>query len=137
MVKLLDFLLANIYRYIWTMKNILYPTFLLLALILNFSCSNEQEESEPRILKKYTLILSAGEGGSWSPDANGIYDEGVIMTLTATPDEGYDFDRFEGSDNDNGNCGSNLRPPPSPNFCRAIVLMNSDRDVWAFFKKRE
>ena len=86
------------------MKNILYPTFLLLALILNFSCSNEQEESEPRILKKYTLILSAGEGGSWSPDANGIYDEGVIMTLTATPDEGYDFDRFEGSDADDEYC---------------------------------
>ena len=109
--------------------------FFILTLTLNLSCSAEQEESEPKILKQYTLILSAGEGGSWSPDANGTYDEGVIMTLTATPDEGYVFDRFEGSDNDDTNCGSRVPKPPSPNFCRAIILMDSDRDVWAFFSK--
>ena len=120
------------------MRNILYPTFFfLLAFIFTFGCSSEHEELEPKILKQYTLILSAGKGGSWSPDANGTYDEGGLMTLTATPDEGYVFDRFEGSDNDGGNCGSIVRPPPSPNFCRAIILMDSDRDVWAFFKKRE
>lgn len=109
----------------------------LIVFTLIFSCSTEKEESEPKVLKQYTLILSAGEGGSWSPDANGTYDEGVIMTLTATPDEGYEFDRFVGSDNDDGNCGKNVPPPPTPHFCRAIILMDSDRDVWAFFSKRE
>ena len=120
------------------MKNILcFNLFFLQVFALIFSCSVEKDESEPKVVKQYTLTLSASEGGSWSPDANGTYDEGVIMTLTATPDEGYKFDRFLGSDNDSSNCGSRVPKPPSPNFCRAIILMDSDRDVWAFFSKIE
>ncbi len=121
------------------MRNFLCFSLLFLITSAFFhSCSTEEVDQESVLPNQYTLTLSAGEGGSWVPDANGTtYDEGVIMTLTAVPDEGYAFDRFLGSDNDGGNCGSLNRPPPSPNNCRAIILMNSDRDVWAFFSKLE
>ena len=107
----------------------------LLVFTLIFSCSAEKEESEPKVLKQYTLILSTGEGGYWSPDASGTYDEGVLMTITAVADEGYCFDRFEGSDADDEYCLN--KNCILSNSCRAIITMNSDRDVWAFFLKRE
>jgi hypothetical protein len=37
----------------------------------------------------YTVTLTAGEGGSVSGE--GAYEEGTQITLTATPDEGYQF----------------------------------------------
>ena len=42
------------------------------------------------IVNSYTLTVSAGEGGSVSTEG-GEYEEGTEVTITATPDEGYDF----------------------------------------------
>ena len=42
------------------------------------------------ILNSYTLTVTAGEGGSVSTEG-GEYDEGTEVTITATPDEGYEF----------------------------------------------
>jgi len=91
------------------MKNLSYsnffPTFLLIGLI--FSCSTEEdvtpsttnvqtEESAPDPTQ-YTLTVSASEGGSVSTEG-GTYDEGTSITVTANPDEGFEFVRWEGSD---------------------------------------
>ena len=41
------------------------------------------------IVNSYNLTVSAGEGGSVS--GGGEYEEGTEVTITATPDEGYEF----------------------------------------------
>ena len=104
------------------MRYFLFRCLLFLLLLTHiYSCSRQFEERETKVRNKYTLILSTGEGGYWSPDASGTYDEGVLMTITAVADDGYCL---------NKNCILS-------NSCRAIITMNSDRDVWAFFLKRE
>ena len=73
-------------------------TFLIIGLI--FSCSTEEEtlppttnvQSEDPDPTQYTLAVSAGEGGSVSTEG-GTYDEGTSITVTASPDEGYEFVR--------------------------------------------
>ena len=42
------------------------------------------------IVNSYTLSVSAGEGGSVSSEG-GEYEEGTEVTITATPDDGYEF----------------------------------------------
>ena len=42
------------------------------------------------IVNSYTLAVSAGDGGSVSSEG-GEYEEGTEVTITATPDEGYEF----------------------------------------------
>ena len=42
------------------------------------------------IVTSYTLTVSAGEGGSVLSEG-GEYEEGTEVTITATPDEGYEF----------------------------------------------
>ncbi len=103
----------------------------LLSIILPYSCSAEGEEAEPKARNQFTLTVTASKGGSVSPDANGTYDEGATITITASPDEGYKFDRWKGTDNDNLPYGCWA----GPNRCRASITMNSDRDVKAFFEK--
>mgnify|MGYP000692611529 CR=1 FL=1 len=41
------------------------------------------------IVNSYTLTLTAGEGGTVT--GGGEYEEGTEVTITATPDEGYEF----------------------------------------------
>jgi hypothetical protein len=41
------------------------------------------------IVNSYTLTLTAGEGGAAS--GGGVYEEGTEVTITATPEEGYEF----------------------------------------------
>jgi hypothetical protein len=42
------------------------------------------------IVNSYTLSVTAGEGGSVSTEG-GEYEEGTEVTITATPEEGYEF----------------------------------------------
>ena len=110
------------------MKNIL----LIAGLLITFSCISEQIDEESTTPRQYKLTIKASEGGTITPDANGMYNEGATIGVTASPDEGYRFDRWEGSDND-GN-----RPfgcMAGPGKCRTRTIMNSDRDVKAFFEK--
>ena len=44
---------------------------------------------------QYTLSVLASEGGTVSTEG-GIYDYGTELTITATPDEGYRFDGWDG-----------------------------------------
>ena len=81
----------------------------LLMIGLIFSCSTEEDvlptvtnvqsddpDPDPDPVQ-YTLAVSAGEGGSVSTEG-GLYDEGTSITVTANPDEGYEFVGWEGSD---------------------------------------
>ncbi len=96
--------------------------------LIFYDCSYELIDEESTTPSQYTLTITASEGGTLSPDANGIYNEGAKVTFRAIPDEGYMFDRWEGTDNKG--CGW-VRLP----HCRGGVTMNSDRDVKVFFKK--
>jgi hypothetical protein len=83
----------------------------ILFLTLVFSCSTEEEdttppptvqqptpEPEPPAPTQYTLTVTASEGGTVSTEG-GTYDEGTEVTVTATPDDGYEFIEWDGNDN--------------------------------------
>src|SRR5210317_1521239 len=85
------------------MKKLLYPIAVTLtAFLILYSCSAEEEdttpppsiiqtpEPEPPAPTQYTLEVTTGEGGTVSTEG-GTYDEGTEVTITATPDEGYEF----------------------------------------------
>ena len=65
----------------------------ILSLLFVLTCAKEDSQAPntppSQIVKQYTLTASAGEGGSVSGE--GAYEEGTQITLTATPDEGYQF----------------------------------------------
>ena len=102
------------------MKKLLYPiAFALTAFLILYSCSVEEEdtapppqvqqptpEPEPEVTQ-FTLAVTAGEGGTVSTEG-GTYDEGTEVTVTATPDEGYEFIGWEGSDSTEASLTFNL-----------------------------
>ena len=91
------------------MKKLLYPlAFALTAFLILYRCSTEEENTIPPALvqtpepetpapTQYTLTVTSGEGGTVSTEG-GTYDEGTEVTITATPNEGYEFVGWEGSD---------------------------------------
>ena len=84
------------------MKKLLYPiAFTLTTFLILYSCSAEEEDTTPppSIIQtpepepaptQYTLTVTSGEGGTVSTEG-GTYDEGAEVTITATPEEGYEF----------------------------------------------
>ena len=112
------------------MKRLLFNSvFFSIAVSIFYSCSVEEKSGDSPARTQYTLTVTAGEGGSVTPEATGTYDEGATITITATPDEGYVFDRWLGSDHDNSNCAFALH-------CRTAITIYSNRDVQAFFQTR-
>ena len=94
-------------RVIIMKKLLLVPIFLLVL----YSCSPEEEtkaptstvqsttlepEPETPAPTQYTLTVTASEGGSVTN--GGTFDEGTSVSVTATPNEGYEFVGWEGSD---------------------------------------
>ena len=84
------------------MKKLLFLPLLFFVL----ACSSDEEadstsalleQQEPEIATKYTLTINAGEGGTVSSEG-GTYDEGTEITIVATPEEGYEFVRWDGFD---------------------------------------
>ncbi len=87
-------------------------TLLAISLMVLFSvvqCSAEEDtspppsivttpkpEPEPPAPTQYTLTVTAGEGGTVSSNG-GTYDEGTSVTITATPNEGYEFVGWTGA----------------------------------------
>ena len=109
---------------------------LIISIALVYSCSNEDVESESSTPTQYTLSVIASEGGSVTPEATGTYDEGAQLTLSAIPEEGYMFCRWLGTDNDNLFCKKS-EERGAQGKSRCIIFMNSNRDVKAFFEKKE
>ena len=87
------------------MKKLIYPlVFTLSAFLILYSCSTEEDNAIPPALVKtpepappapnqYTLTVSAGEGGSVSTEG-GTYDEGTDVSVTAVPENGFQFVRW-------------------------------------------
>ena len=132
-------------------KKLLYPiAFALNAFLILYSCSAEEEDTTPppNIIQtqepetpattQYNLTVSAGGGGTVSTEG-GTYDEGTEVTITATPDDGYEFVGWEGSNSMEASLtltlGSNttlnalfgqipvliLPPSPSKMFTRGVA----------------
>ena len=90
------------------MKNLFLTPLLLLFL---YSCSPDEETQAPTntveastpepepVVVQYTLTVTAGEGGSVTN--GGTYDEGASVTVTANPNEGYEFIGWDGNDSTN------------------------------------
>ena len=101
----------------------------LFSIALINSCSTEEEdtsppqsvvatpEPEPPAPTQYTLTVTAGEGGTVSTEG-GTYDEGTEVTITATPNDGYEFVGWEGSNSDSNSL---------------TVTLNGDTTVQALF----
>jgi len=69
----------------------------------------------------YTLTISVNGNGSTSPAAgNYIYAEGTVVDISATPDEGWQFDGWSGDVADSGSAST-------------TVTMNSNKTVGANF----
>jgi len=78
------------------MKNLLYPlVFALTAFLFVYSCSTDEDDAPPpaAIVKKYTLAVTAGEGGTVS-SSGGTYSQGTQVSITATPSSGFTFSQW-------------------------------------------
>ena len=79
------------------MKILLRSLLLIFSLFLLInSCSKDNPIPD---VTKFTLIVTTSEGGSVND--GGTYDEGTEVTITATPNEGYEFIGWEGNDSSN------------------------------------
>ena len=124
------------------MKNFLSNSYLsLLAFILIFSCSPEQE-SESINSVMYFVTVTAGGGGSVYPET-GNYGNGTVITITSYPDEGYKFDRWKGTWKDDriDQCGKGGVPreilSSSSRNCHITMVIDSNKNIQAFFSKLE
>jgi hypothetical protein len=121
-------------------------------------CSSEEEDTSPppSILitpkpepeptpapTQYTLTVTAGEGGTVSSNG-GTYDEGTSVTITATPNEGYEFVGWEGSESDSSslNVTLNTNATIQALFERSLFVSKSERysainETSGFFKGQE
>ena len=62
--------------------------------------SNQTYQALFELIPIYTLTITTGEGGTVSTEG-GEYEEGTEVEVTATPNEGYRFDGWEGNDSTN------------------------------------
>ena len=78
------------------MKKLFYPfAFALTAFLFVYSCSTDEDDAPPpaAIEKKYTLAVTAGEGGTVS-SSGGTYSQGTQVSITATPSSGFTFSQW-------------------------------------------
>ena len=74
------------------------------------------------IVNSYTLTVTAGEGGSVSSEG-GEYEEGTEVTITATPDEGYEFTGWsDGSSEESITLQVNSNLEITANFIKVYAL---------------
>ncbi len=115
-----------------------FRSFILVLSLLQFvySCSKDNAVPEPTARIQYTLTVTASEGGSVSPENTTTYSGKTVVTITAIPDEGYEFARWLGTDNDNkpNPCGKGRQLGKFFSDCHITMEMNSNRDVQVFFK---
>lgn len=117
------------------MRNIFrsYIPIFSLFLFIN-SCSKGAIAPQAAARTQYNLTVTASEGGFVTPEANGTYNAGAQLTLSAIPNNGYSFCRWLGTDNDNSVCKkSQLEGARGKSRC--IIKMDSNRYVEAFFER--
>lgn len=79
------------------MKKLVYLTFL--GLLFLSSCSKD-EQPEPNPIPKFTIVINSGEGGTVS-NQGGSYNQGSKVSVTATPDNEYVFDKWSDGNTEN------------------------------------
>ena len=99
------------------MKKILLYSGLLLLLTCAKEDSQTPNNQPSTIVPKYTLTASAGEGGSVSP-STGSFNAGTQVSVTATPNSGYQFTSWS-----NGSTGNPV-----------TVTLNSNTSITANFE---
>jgi len=67
----------------------------------------------------YTLEISAGEGGTVNDGVNGTYEENAIVTIVATPNTGYEFNKWSDQNTE----------------ATRVIKMTKDMKLIATFKK--
>ena len=65
-----------------------------LFLVIN-SCSKDAPLPDEPVITKYTLSVSASDGGNVDP-SSGTYNENSSVVITATPSAGYEFTEWTG-----------------------------------------
>ena len=112
--------------------NILKSNFNYLFFLSNliiFSCSKADSDSpnevEPKPVATYDVSISSTEGGSVNTQS-GTFNAGTVLTITATPNDGYQFIGWTGSNetsmeititvNSNIQLTANFQLIPSPEF---------------------
>ena len=75
----------------------------------------------------YQLSVSSTSGGSVTGPGEGVftYDPGTVVELEATPDDGYEFQRWTGD----------TRDITDPNSASTNITMNGDYSVTAEFEE--
>jgi hypothetical protein len=73
--------------------NVIYPFWIIALCLFLQNCSRDQVSDE--ILTSFELVLSIQGNGTVSPDSN-LFASNSPVTITATPLNGYYFDRWEG-----------------------------------------
>ena len=95
--------------------------FICLSLLFILTCAKEDSQSPnntpSNITPRYTLTASAGEGGSVSP-TTGSFNAGTEVSVTATPNSGYQFTSWSN--------GSTVNP--------VTVTLNSNTSITANFE---
>ena len=83
-------------------------TITILSFLFIYSCSTEEEDTIAPVVQtpqpepetpaptQYTITVIAGDGGSVT--AGGTFDEGTVLTITASPNDGYEFIGWTGSE---------------------------------------
>lgn len=103
------------------MKKLLFICIFLSGLLF-YSCSSPSTPSTNSNTQfEITLNASPAESGSVSP-SSGQYEEGSTVDISATPNEDWRFDHWEGDFN-----GSSST---------AEITANSDKDITAIFEKK-
>ena len=82
--------------YFKTNKDKLKKGLLLLGICLLAYTCNKGDDNSPIIPQKYTLSITASEGGNVST-SGGAYNENASVSVTATPAQGYEFSGWTGT----------------------------------------
>jgi len=113
------------------MKKLIYSLpFVITVFLIIYNCTTEEENTTSSTVQQSTpglepestqfnLTVTSGEGGSVSTEG-GTYDEGTEVSVTATPAEGYEFDRWIGIDSETSTLN---------------LTLNENKEIMAYFIK--
>ena len=114
-------------HYNYSMKKSL----LILCSFVLLQCSKEESAPPAEPIQQYTITVSSTTGGAVST-TGGTYNAGAVVTVTATPEEGYRFTGWTGSSETSPTITLTLSQNQSlvANFERIFALETSIQGNW-------